>query len=215
MDFAGGTVVHINAGVAGLVLRLVIGKRIGWPKDPMRPHNLPFVMLGAGLLWFGWYGFNVGSRARPPTAAAGYALPQHHGRHRGGDARLADRGADPRRPGHHARRRVRARRRSGRDHAGLRLRRRRSARSCIGVVAGALCALAVGLKFSFGFDDSLDVVGVHLVGGIVGAVLIGFFGQTPSTHSAAIDGLFYGGGLDPARHQARRRRSPSWSTRSC
>ena len=102
IDFAGGTAVHINSGTAGLVLALVLGKRVGWPGAPMRPHNLPFVMLGAGLLWFGWYGFNAGS-AVASNGIAGVDVHHHHGRHGCGDARLVARGAHPGRPCHHAR----------------------------------------------------------------------------------------------------------------
>ena len=94
IDFAGGTAVHINAGVAGLALALVLGKRIGWNKDPMRPHNLPLVMLGAGLLWFGWFGFNAGSALSAGNTAVG-RLGEHHGRHRRRQLRLAAHGADP------------------------------------------------------------------------------------------------------------------------
>ena len=117
-DFAGGTAVHINAGAAGLALALVLGKRIGWPKTPIKPHNLPLVMLGAGLLWFGWFGFNAGS-ALAANQTAGARVHQHPGRHRRRRARLARRGEAPRRPPDHARRRLRRRRRPGRHHPGL------------------------------------------------------------------------------------------------
>ncbi len=198
IDFAGGTAVHINAGTAGLVLALMLGKRKGWPGTPMRPHNLPFVMLGAGLLWFGWYGFNAGSATSSnglagstfvtttvATAAAmlGWLLTE-----RVRDGHATSLGAA-----------------SG-IVAGLVA----ITPSCssvnvvgalaIGVIAGILCALAVGLKYKLGFDDSLDVVGVHLVGGIVGTLLIGLF-AAPQT-GAAVAGLFYGGGLEQLWRQA-------------
>ncbi len=128
IDFAGGTAVHINAGAAGLALALVLGKRIGFGKEPMRPHNLTLVMLGAGLLWFGWFGFNAGSAWLPATprrvawintlvatAAASLAWLAHR--------------EDPRRSRHLARRRLRRRRRPGRHHPGLCRRSTRSARS--------------------------------------------------------------------------------------
>jgi Amt family ammonium transporter len=192
-DFAGGTAVHINAGSAGLALALLLGKRKRWPKEQHRPHNVPFVLLGASLLWFGWYGFNAGSALTAgdlasvafttttvATAAAVLAwLVVEQIR----DGKPTTLGAA-----------------SG-AVAGLVA----ITPACgfvnplgalvIGLVAGAVCALAVGLKFKLGFDDSLDVVGVHLVGGIIGTVLIGFF-ATVSVNSAGGNGLFYGGGLN-------------------
>ena len=197
IDYAGGTVVHINAGVAGLVLALLIGKRLGFGKEPMRPHNLTLTMIGAGLLWFGWFGFNVGSIVFTGTdepanidqfmtetglvwlnttlatcaAMLGWLLVE---KIRDGKAHLA-------------RRRIGRRRRPGRDHPGVRL----------AVAAGldrprcwspvASAPYAVGLKYKFGYDDSLDVVGVHLVGGLVGTIGIGFL--------ATSGGLFYGDGI--------------------
>ena len=199
LDFAGGTAVHINAGAAGLAVALVLGKRKGWPKEPMRPHNLPFVLLGAALLWFGWYGFNAGSALAAnetaavafttttvATAAAvlGWLLVEQFR-----DGKPTTLGAA-----------------SG-AVAGLVAITPACAfvsplgAIAIGVIAGALCSLAVGLKFRFGFDDSLDVVGVHLVGGLVGTLLIGFFGTT-SVNSAGADGLFYGGGFSQLGKQA-------------
>nr|WP_082114471.1 ammonium transporter [Lentzea aerocolonigenes] len=199
LDFAGGTAVHINAGAAGLAVALVLGKRRGWPKEPMRPHNLPFVLLGAALLWFGWYGFNAGSAlganetaavafatTTVATAAAvlGWLLVEQFR-----DGKPTTLGAA-----------------SG-AVAGLVAITPACAfvsplgAIAIGVIAGALCSLAVGLKFRFGYDDSLDVVGVHLVGGLVGTLLIGFFGTT-SVNSAGADGLFYGGGFSLLGKQA-------------
>jgi len=197
IDFAGGTVVHINAGAAGLALALVIGKRVGWPKERMRPHNLPFVMLGAGLLWFGWFGFNAGSElAADGTAgrawintlvATSTAMLFWLLTEKIRDGKATSLGAA-----------------SGVvaglvaitpaagtvDSVGA---------IAIGAVAGALCALAVGLKYKFGFDDSLDVVGVHLVGGLVGTILIGLFATNGRYDSfyfeGSMDGLFYGGGV--------------------
>jgi Amt family ammonium transporter len=191
LDFAGGTAVHINAGAAGLALALVLGKRIGFGKMLLRPSNLPLVMIGAGLLWFGWFGFNAGSAlganglagvafvntlSATCAAALGWLLVE-----RLRDGHATSLGAA-----------------SGIvaglvaitpacafvDTAGA---------LSIGVIAGVLTALAVGLKYRFGYDDSLDVVGVHLVGGLVGTILIGFFG-TKSVNEFSVDGLFYGGG---------------------
>lgn len=184
VDFAGGTVVHINAGAAALVLALVIGRRRGFGREPMKPHNLPFVMLGAALLWFGWFGFNAGSAygadglaglAWVNTAVAACA------------AILGWLVTEKLRDGH-----ATSLGAASGVVAGL-VAVTPAAGSLspvgsivLGLVAGALCALAVGLKYRFGYDDSLDVVGVHLVGGLVGTVLIGFL--------ATDGGLFYGGG---------------------
>jgi Amt family ammonium transporter len=192
IDFAGGTAVHINAGAAALALALVLGRRRGWPREPMRPHNLPFVMLGAGLLWFGWFGFNAGS-ALGANGIAGFAMVNTIVAtcasmlgwlltEKVRDGKPTSLGAA-----------------SG-VVAGLVA----ITPSCssvsplgailIGLAAGVVCALAVSLKFRFGYDDSLDVVGVHLVGGIIGTVLIGFLADPGSP--AGVAGLFYGGGID-------------------
>jgi ammonium transporter, Amt family len=208
VDYAGGTVVHINAGVAGLVLVLLIGARKGFAREPMRPHNLPFTMLGAGLLWFGWFGFNVGSIV--PVATQGVA---------GDEADFFKNSA------------AFAQNFVGETGlvwvntfvatcaamlAWLLVERLRDGKATslgaasgvvaglvaitpacgslspvgsivLGAAAGVLCALAVGLKYRFGYDDSLDVVGVHLVGGLVGTIGVGFL--------ATSGGLFYGDGL--------------------
>ena len=169
LDFAGGTAVHINAGVAGLALAIVLGKRLGWRKEPMRPHNLTLVMLGAGLLWFGWFGFNAGSAVSAGNTAAvawvntlvataaaslGWLLTE-----RIRDGHPTSLGAA-----------------SG-VVAGL-VAITPAANSVspigaiiLGAIAGVLCALAVGLKYKLGYDDSLDVVGVHLVGGLWGTLV--------------------------------------------
>ena len=198
IDFAGGTAVHINAGIAALVLSLILGKRLGWPSSPMRPHNLPFVMLGAGLLWFGWYGFNAGSAVGAggiagttfvtttvATAAAmlGWLLTERirdgHGTSLGAASGVVA-GLVAITPAC-----------SSVNVVGA---------LAIGATAGILCALAVGLKFKFGFDDSLDVVGVHLVGGLVGTLMVGLVATAEAP--AAVDGLFYGGGVDQLWRQA-------------
>ncbi|MEK6648011.1 MAG: ammonium transporter [Actinomycetota bacterium] len=190
-DFAGGTAVHINAGAAGLALALILGKRVGWRKESMRPHSLPLVLLGSGLLWFGWFGFNAGSAlAANGTAALAFINTQ-----------VATAGAllgwilvEKIRDGHPTSLGAASGAVAGlvaitpacafvAPWAGV----------IIGVIAGALCALAVGLKYKLGFDDSLDVVAVHLVGGLWGCISIGFFG-THVVNSVGLDGLFYGGG---------------------
>jgi Amt family ammonium transporter len=196
-DFAGGTAVHINAGAAGLACALVLGKRRGWPREPMRPHNLPLVLLGAGLLWFGWFGFNAGS-AVAANGLAGIAFMNTQVATAA--AAMAWIVTEKFRDGHSTTLGV-----ASGAVAGLVA----ITPACgsvspmgaigIGIAAGVLCCLAVGLKFRYGFDDSLDVVGVHLVGGIVGTLLIGFFATKDVTSA---DGLFYGGGLTQLGKQA-------------
>ena len=199
LDFAGGTAVHINAGAAGLALALVLGKRIGFRRDPMRPHSIPLVMLGTALLWFGWFGFNAGSalgangiaglafiNTQVATAAAvlGWLLVE-----RLRDGHMTGLGAA-----------------SG-AVAGLVAITPAcafvtpEASVVIGLIAGALCAMAVGLKYRLGFDDSLDVVGVHLVGGLWGTLSIGFFGTT-AVNALGADGLLHGGGTTLLGKQA-------------
>ncbi|ERB53234.1 ammonium transporter [Rhodococcus sp. P27] len=183
IDFAGGTVVHINAGMAGLVLALIVGKRLGFGKTAFRPHNLPFVMLGAALLWFGWFGFNAGSAFAADgnaglawvntTTATCAAVLAWLATERIRDGHATSLGAA-----------------SGAVAGLVAITPAAGALNPVGsiflgAVAGILSALAVGLKFRFGFDDSLDVVGVHLVSGLWGTIGIGFFGTAT--------GLFYGG----------------------
>jgi len=192
-DFAGGTAVHINAGAAALALAIILGKRHGWRKDPMRPHSLPLVMLGAGLLWFGWFGFNAGS-SLAANGIAGLALM---------NTQVATAGAiigwllvERIRNGH-----ATSLGAASGAVAGLVA----ITPACafvapwaavvIGFVAGILCSLAVGLKYIFMIDDSLDVVGVHLVGGIWGSLSIGIFGSS-AVNSIGLDGLAYGGGTE-------------------
>ena len=196
-DFAGGTVVHANAGAAALALVLVLGKRKGWPKERMRPHNVPFILLGAGLLWFGWFGFNAGSALGANTLSA-YAFVNTNTAT--GAALVAWMLTEKIRDGHATTFGA-----ASGAVAGLVA----ITPACgfvspmgsiaIGLAAGVVCCLAVGLKNVFKFDDALDVVGVHLVGGILGALLIGFFG-TKMVNGA--NGLFYKGGWTLMGHQA-------------
>jgi Amt family ammonium transporter len=205
LDFAGGTAVHINAGSAALGLALVLGKRVGWPRDKFKPHNVPMVALGAGLLWFGWFGFNAGSEittdgvtavafvnTQVATAAAllGWIIvewirdgkPTMVGASSGAVAGLV----------------------AITPACGF---IQPYAAVLLGLVAGAVCALAVSLKYRFGYDDSLDVVGVHFVGGWIGSLWIGLFASI-STNSAiesaygASNGLFLGGGFTQLGRQA-------------
>ncbi|MFH8385595.1 ammonium transporter [Kitasatospora sp. NPDC018058] len=198
IDFAGGTAVHINAGVAGLALCLVLGKRVGFKKDPMRPHSLPLVMLGSGLLWFGWFGFNAGSALAANGVAAmamvntqvatGAALVgwliyeklKHGAFTTLGAASGAVAGLVAITPACGSVSPLGA--------------------VAIGLIAGAVCAAAVSLKYRWGFDDSLDVVGVHAVGGAIGSLLIGLFATGGVGQTAK--GLFYGGGLGQLGKQA-------------
>jgi ammonium transporter, Amt family len=198
LDFAGGTAVHVNAGAAALALVLVLGKRVGWRRDPMRPHNLPLVLLGAGLLWFGWFGFNAGSA----LAANGLASVAFL------NTQVATAGAalgwivvEKLRDGHATTLGLASGAVAG--LVGI-------TPACasvtpmgaiaLGVVTGAICAFAVSLKYRFGFDDSLDVVGVHLVGGATGSLLIGLLAS--DTVTGGPRGLFYGGGLSQLGKQA-------------
>nr|WP_018385064.1 ammonium transporter [Wenjunlia vitaminophila] len=199
IDFAGGTAVHINAGAAALGAILVVGKRIGFNREPMRPHNLPLVMLGAGLLWFGWFGFNAGSwlgtgdgvagvafvNTQVATAAAvlgwlGYEKVRHGTFTTLGAASGAVAGLVAITPACGAVSPLGA--------------------IAVGVIAGVLCAWAVGWKYKLGYDDSLDVIGVHLVGGLTGSLLIGLFATGGVQND--VEGLFYGGGLDQLGRQA-------------
>lgn len=190
IDFAGGTVVEISAGIAGLVLALILGKRHGFGQDPNhRPHNMPLVMLGAGILWFGWFGFNGGAAtsadqagliwintmAAPAAGMLGWLITE-----KVRDGRPTSLGAA-----------------SG-VVAGLVA----ITPSCanispawalgLGAVAGAVSSLAVGLKYKYGFDDSLDVVAVHLFAGLIGTLALGFIALPVDGKGG---GLFYGGGL--------------------
>ena len=168
LDFAGGLVVEIVSGASGLALALVLGPRIGFRSEPMRPHNLPMVAARRRACCG-----SAGSASTPAPRSArerhrGRRLPQHPRRRLHGPARLALGRAAPRRPPHHLRRGLRRGRGPGRDHPVLRLGDGPRRRSSSALVAGVVCSFAVGWKFRFGYDDSLDVVGVHLVGGVVG-----------------------------------------------
>ena len=194
-DFAGGTAVEVTSGMSALALALIVGRRVGWRKEPFRPHNLPAVLLGAGLLWFGWYGFNAGS-ALAANGTAAMALINTTGTATAAmlgwmaveilrDKRATSFGAA-----------------SG-AIAGLVA----ATPSCgtvsplgslvVGLVAGVVCAWAIGVKYRLGYDDSLDVVGVHFVGGVVGMVMIGLLATQSNVENLGFGsaGLFYGGGL--------------------
>ncbi|MFM8602340.1 MAG: ammonium transporter [Actinomycetota bacterium] len=193
LDFAGGAVVHINAGAAALAVVLVLGNRKGWPREAMPPHNLPFTILGTGILWFGWFGFNAGS-ALGANGLAAQALVNTH--LAAATAMLSWLVVEKLRSGH-----ATSLGAASGAVAGL-----VAITPCagfvggmapvaIGAVAGAVCYLALRLKTKFGFDDSLDVIAVHLVGGLVGALLLGLFADT-KVNSLGFDGLFFGGGTE-------------------
>jgi Amt family ammonium transporter len=192
IDFAGGTAVHINAGAAALALAMVLGTRRGFGTEAMRPHNLPLVMLGAGLLWFGWFGFNAGSAlganhtaavawvntlVAPAAASLAWILTE-----KVRDGYATSLGAA-----------------SGLVAGLVAITPACSSVSPVGAIlvgvgGGVLCSLAIGAKYRLGYDDSLDVVAVHLVGGLWGTVAIGFLATAAAP--AGVDGLFYGGGTD-------------------
>jgi Amt family ammonium transporter len=193
IDFAGGTAVHINAGAAALAVCIILGKRLGWPKTPMRPHNLTMVMLGAGLLWFGWFGFNAGSAYAADNTAAIAATNTLLATCGAGiawlivekirDGKATSLGAA-----------------SG-IVAGLVAITPACANVTplgailIGIIAGAVCAWAVTLKYKLGYDDSFDVVGIHLVGGVVGTLALGFLASDLAAEGGQ-NGLLYGGSIN-------------------
>ena len=193
LDFAGGAVIHVNAGVAALAIVLVLGNRKGWPREAMPPHNLPFTVLGTGILWFGWFGFNAGSA----LAANGLAAQALVNTHLAAASAMCGWLIVEKLKAGHATTLGAA---SG-AVAGL-----VAITPCagfvggmapiyIGFIAGAVCYLALTLKTKFGFDDSLDVIAVHLVGGILGAILLAFFADT-KVNSLGFNGIFYGGGAE-------------------
>lgn len=205
LDFAGGTAIHVNAGIAALAVILVLGKRKGWPTEGAPPHSMPLVMLGTGILWFGWFGFNAGSELAADGVAVQAFINTFLAAAAGGLFwALTERIRD----GHFTNLGV-----ASGIVAGL----VGITPACgfvttlssiaIGAIAGIVCAFAVGLKTKLGYDDALDVIGVHLVGGLVGSILIGFFadpaalgyeagtGVNPETGLLmAEQGLFFGGG---------------------
>ena len=198
IDFAGGTAVHINAGIAALALAVLLGARLGWPRTPMKPHNLTLVMIGAALLWFGWFGFNAGSQVAADNTSAVVFLNTFVATCAAGIGWLV---TERIRDGHATSLGAA----SGIVAGLVAITPACSAVSTlgaliIGLIAGVLCALAVGLKYKLKYDDSLDVVGVHLVGGLVGTLLIGFLATEAAP--AGVNGLLYGGGAEQLGKQA-------------
>ena len=198
-DFAGGTAVHINAGAAGLALAIVLGKRVGWRRESMRPHSMPLVLIGASLLWFGWFGFNAGSALGANGVAA---LVFMNTQVATGAAVVGWLIVEKLRDGHPTSLGAA----SGAVSGLVAITPACAfvtpwAAVLIGLIAGIFCSLAVGLKYKFNYDDSLDVVGVHLVGGLWGCLSIGFFGSS-AINSLGLDGIFYGGGATLLGKQA-------------
>ncbi len=199
LDFAGGTAIHVNAGIAALAAVLVLGKRKGWPKEGHPPHSMPLVMLGTGILWFGWFGFNAGAGGLEDGVAVQAFANTFFAAAAGALAwALVERVKD----GHFTNLGLASGIVAGLvaitpaagyvgDMSAI----------LIGLAAGVICAFAVSLKFKLGYDDSLDVVGVHFVGGLVGSLLIGFFAK-PGALGEFEAGIFYGGGAGLLVEQA-------------
>ena len=196
LDFAGGTAIHINAGIAALVMALIVGKRSGWPSTVRPPHSLPLVIVGTGILWFGWFGFNVGSAFGVGDVAAQafmntFLAPAA--------AMCAWMFAERLKDGHFTTLGAASGAVAGlvaiTPAAGYVA---GASPIWIGLVAGVVCYFAVSLKYRMGYDDSLDVVGVHLVGGIVGGLALGFFADPEAFGDVTAfgRGLFYGGGVE-------------------
>jgi Amt family ammonium transporter len=190
LDFAGGTVVHTNAGAAALAMALVLGRRREWPDKSMLPHNLPFVMLGTALLWFGWFGFNAGSAERADDVAAISLINTQVAACMAMLAWIATE-------------RIRVGKATTLGAASGAIAGLVAVTPCagyvnplgaaaVGTLAGAMCALLVGFKTWFKIDDSCDVVAVHLGGGVLGSLCVGLF-ATRTVNSNGTDGLFYGG----------------------
>jgi len=199
LDFAGGAVVHINAGAAALALIIVLGKRKGWPGEAMHPHNLPFTLLGTGILWFGWFGFNAGSA----LAANGLAAQALMNTFVAASAAML---------GWMLAERLKTGNATSLGAASGAVAGLVAITPCagfvdgmasiaIGFVAGVVCLLAIQLKFRLGYDDSLDVVGVHLVGGLIGSILLGLFANSSINSVVTNQGLFLGGGTELLKDQ--------------
>jgi ammonium transporter, Amt family len=200
LDFAGGTAIHVNAGIAALACVLILGKRKGWPREGHPPHSMPLVMLGTGILWFGWFGFNAGSA----LAANGTAIQAFMNTFLAAAAAgLAWAVVERIRDGHFTNLGAASGIVAGLVAitpgagfvAGM-------SPLWIGAIAGVVCCFAVGLKNKAGYDDALDVVGVHFVGGLVGSLAIGFFAEPEFFGSDFMAGVFHGGGWELFGEQA-------------
>ena len=203
LDFAGGTAIHVNAGIAALAAVLVLGKRRGWPQEGHPPHSMPLVMIGTGILWFGWFGFNAGSALGANGQAAQAFMNTFLAAAAAGLVWIL---IEWKRDGHPTNLGAASGIVAGlvaiTPAAGF---VSGASPIWIGLIAGAACCYAVRLKNRYGFDDALDVVGVHFVGGLVGSLLIGFFAD-PDFFAGVVapfrEGLFYGGNLRLLGEQA-------------
>lgn len=197
IDFAGGTAIHVNAGIAALAAVMVLGKR---RTAPTPPHSMPLVMIGTGILWFGWFGFNAGSALAANGQAAQAFMNTFLAGAAGGLAWIL---IEWLRDGHPTNLGAASGIVSGlvaiTPGAGY---VSGPAPILIGLIAGAICCYAVRLKNKFGYDDALDVVGVHFVGGLVGSLLIGFFANPSFFEGSFDEGIFYGGGAGLLVEQA-------------
>lgn len=200
LDFAGGTAIHVNAGIAALAAVLVLGKRKGWPSQGHPPHSMPLVMLGTGILWFGWFGFNAGSA----LAANGQAVQAFMNTFLAAAAAGLSWGfVEKIRDGHFTNLGVASGIVAGLVAitpgagfvAGM-------SPIWIGLATGVICAFAVSLKTKAGYDDALDVVGVHFVGGLVGSLAVGLFADPVFFGGEFLAGSFFGGGLELLAEQA-------------
>jgi Amt family ammonium transporter len=198
LDYAGGLVVEIVSGASALALALVLGPRIGFKVDAMRPHNLPFVLLGVGLLWFGWFGFNAGSALAANGMASAIFLNTLVAGCLGMLGWLSvERIRDGKPTTFGAASGVVAGLVAITPSCGT---VNTFGAAVVGLAAGIVCSFAIGLKFRLNYDDSLDVVGVHFVGGVVGVLLIGLLAT--DTMTGGPRGLFYGGGFGQLGKQA-------------
>jgi ammonium transporter, Amt family len=192
LDFAGGTAIHVNAGIASLAAVLVLGKRKGWPHEGHPPHSMPLVMIGAGILWFGWFGFNAGSALGATGQAAQAFMNTFLAAAAAGLAWVGVEWVRDRHPTNlGAASGIVAGLVAITPAAGF---VRGPAPIVIGLIAGVACCYAVRVKTRAGYDDALDVVGVHFVGGLIGSLLIGFFADPEFFDGSFKEGLFYGGG---------------------
>ncbi len=193
IDFAGGTAIHVNAGIAALAAVLVLGKRKGWPSEGHPPHSMPLVMIGTGILWFGWFGFNAGSALAANGQAAQAFMNTFLAAAAAGLVWVL---VEWVRDGHPTTLGAASGIVAGlvaiTPAAGF---VSGPAPLAIGAIAGLVCCYAVKLKTKAGYDDALDVVGVHFVGGLVGSLLTGLFANPSFFGLEFKEGLFYGGGL--------------------